>query len=113
VLRAAEAALPVQAKRFLATAVFDALALAFVQHAAARFEASALVQVGGRPLARARRALPLKPRALGRGLADRAACVSGCAPQACVRVPLRQAECRARRCESGLGSTATLRRAVP
>lgn len=58
VLRAAEAALPVQAKRFLATATFDALALAFVQHAAARFEASTLVQVGGRPLARARRALP-------------------------------------------------------
>ena len=45
VTRAAEAALPVQAKRFLATPSFDALALAFAQHAAARFEAAALAEV--------------------------------------------------------------------
>ena len=45
VTRAAEAALPVQVKRFLATTSFDALALAFAQHAAARFEAAALAEV--------------------------------------------------------------------
>ena len=45
VTRAADAALPVQAKRFLATPSFDALALAFAQHAASRFEAAALAEV--------------------------------------------------------------------
>ena len=46
VTRAAEAAMPVQVKRFLATPSFDALTLAFAQHAAARFEAAALAEVG-------------------------------------------------------------------
>ncbi|KAK9839861.1 hypothetical protein WJX81_007129 [Elliptochloris bilobata] len=44
VIRATEATMPVQVKRFLATPSFDALALALAQHAAARFEAAALAE---------------------------------------------------------------------